>query len=197
MIKRKRMAALALVVLAVEMVSGCSHPIDYAGTPLNDQPAPDFRLTDQSGKPFRLHDQTGNEVVLFFGYTHCPDVCPTTLATIAQAYRHLSTSDRARVRVVFVTVDPTRDTPSILKRYVHLFDPSFVGLTGTKSALETVERAYHVWAQQLPNTGSSAGYLVAHSSNVYLIDAQGRERVLHDWNDSRSAIASDMRKVLS
>ena len=135
--------------------------------------------------------------MLFFGYTHCPDVCPTTLATIAQVYHHLDADDRNRVRVVFITVDPKRDTAAMLKRYMALFDPSFIGLTGSQHSLEAVERSYHVWAQPLPNSRSAAGYLVAHSSNVYLIDARGRERVLHDWNDSRAAIANDMVKVLS
>jgi protein SCO1/2 len=159
------------------------------------KPAPGFTLTDQDGKPFSLAGQHGREVILFFGYTHCPDVCPATMAQLAHVYRALSPAQRARVRVAFVTVDPQRDDPRTLKRYVDLFDPAFVGLTGSEAALDPVYGAYHVWHQRIPGSHGS-GYLVAHGGSVYLIDPNGDLRVLHDWTDSARSIASDVKELL-
>lgn len=152
---------------------------------------PGVALTDQDGRPFRLDAQRGREVVLFFGYAHCPDICPTTLAKLASAEKQLG-ARASSVVVAFVTVDPQRDTVPMLKRYVDLFDPRFYGLTGTPAALAAVYRAYHVWFQKLPNQGSAAGYLMAHSSAIYLLDPAGRLRVIHDWSDSTGALAHDM-----
>jgi protein SCO1/2 len=143
-----------------------------------------------------LADQRGHEVVLFFGYTHCPDVCPATMAQLARVYRTLTPAQRERVRVAFVTVDPGRDNPPTLKRYMALFNPAFVGLTGTERQLDPVYDAYHVWHQKLAGTKAS-GYLVSHGSSVYLIDPNGDLRVLHDWQDPASAIAADVKELLA
>jgi len=181
---------------AAAALAGCAHSAQhFTGTALPARPAPDFTLTDQNGRPFHLAGQHGREVVLFFGYTHCPDVCPATMAALAKVYHALKPAQRADVRVAFVTVDPQRDDPRTLKRYVALFDPAFVGLTGSDDALEPVYRAYHIYHQRLPGTRAS-GYLVAHSGSVYLIDPQGDLRVLHDWTDSVPSIASDVKELL-
>lgn len=185
-----------LLALAAASLVACSKPVVLEGTVLPVAPAPGFALTDQDGKSFDLASERGKAVVLTFGYTHCPDVCPTTLANLAQVVRHLG-PDAPRVQVLFVTVDPQRDTPAVLRRYVALFDRRFIGLTGVPGTLEPVYRAYHVWHQELPNQGSAAGYLMAHSSSIFLIDPQGRLRVLHDWTDARTAIASDVKALLS
>jgi protein SCO1 len=189
---RRLLLALGLAVA----MTACSPRVVLLGTVLPPAAAPDFVLTDQDGRPFDLAAERGKAVMLTFGYTHCPDVCPTTMANLAQVVRRLG-PDAAHVAVVFVTVDPRRDTPAVLRRYVGLFDRRFIGLTGTPGTLEPVYRAYHVWHQELPNAGSAAGYLMAHSTSIYLIDPQGRLRVLHDWTDARTAIASDLKALLS
>lgn len=157
--------------------------------------AADFILSDQNGKPFTLSSERGHGVVLFFGYTHCPDVCPTTLSALARAKRLLGPSGRD-VTVAFVTVDPSRDSRSVVGRYVRLFDPAFVGLTGTDAQLDAVYAAYHVFHQKLP-AKSAAGYLVAHSSTIDFIGRDGRIRDTGDWSDTPQQLAVDMKETIS
>lgn len=157
--------------------------------------APDFTLNDQNGHSFALSGQRGHVTVLFFGYTHCPDICPTSLATIASVIRQFGADADKQVRVAFITDDPARDTPQTLRRYVTLFDPWFFGLNGTSAQLGPVYKAYHVWFTRLPNRGSAAGYLLAHSSFMYFISKDGVVRYVHDWRDDRSSIARDLRKL--
>jgi protein SCO1/2 len=118
------------------------------------------------------------------------------MAQLARVYRELTPAQRERVRVAFVTVDPERDNPATIKRYVSLFNPAFIGLTGTKGQLDPVYDAYHVWHQKVPGTKAS-GYLVSHGGSVYLIDPNGDLRVLHDWQDPASAIATDVKELLA
>lgn len=158
--------------------------------------APDFTLTDQDGRPYTLSSHRGHEIALFFGYTHCPDVCPTTLSALARA-RKLLGSQGTQVDVVFVTVDPQRDSIPALRQYVRLFDPSFVGLGGTEQQLDKVYSAYHVFHQALPAQSSAAGYLVAHSSGITFIDPRGRIQSIGDWNDGPQDLAKEMRAALS
>jgi protein SCO1/2 len=158
--------------------------------------APDFTLTDQNSRPFQLSNLRGHTVALFFGYTHCPDVCPTTLAALARAKRQLGT-EGARFDVVFVTVDPQRDTKAVVAKYVRLFDPSFIGLTGTTAQLAPVYAAYKVYHQALPSHGSAAGYLVAHSSTVDFIDPHGHIRSFGDWSDTPAELAADVKQAES
>jgi protein SCO1 len=186
------------VAAAVLATAACAHraPQHFTGTVLPAKPAADFRLTDQNGRPFDLADQRGHAVILFFGYTHCPDVCPATMAQLARVFHTLTPAQREHVRVAFVTVDPQRDTSAELKRYIDLFDPSFIGLTGTPAQLAPVYDAYHVWHQRLRGT-QATGYLIAHGSSIYLIDPSGDLRVLHDWQDPASAIAADVKELLA
>ena len=188
--------ALVHVLLLLALVAGCSQPVHFDGTALTaTTPAPQVALIDENNRTFRLTDQHGKPVVLLFGYTHCPDICPTTLAKLARADRLLG-SEARDVTVAFVTVDPQRDTAPVLKRYVHLFDPNFVGLTGSAAALGTLYATYHVWHERLPNHAGATGYLMAHSSDIYMLDPSGNLRVIHDWNDSAGAMAHDMKALL-
>ena len=155
---------------------------------------PQVALIDQEGRSFRLTDERGSEVVLFFGYAHCTDVCPITLAKLVRADRLLGREAR-KATVAFVTIDPQRDTVSALKQYVDRFDPHFYGLTGSEAALDSFYTAYHVWHQKLPNHGTSGGYKVAHSSAIYMLDKNGQLRVIHDWGDSPAVLAHDMRAL--
>jgi protein SCO1/2 len=138
----------------------------------------------------------GRAVVLFFGYTHCPDICPTTLATIASALRRLGPQAPEKIQVAFVTDDPARDSPQTLGRFTSLFDPSFLGLSGSAAQMSPVYKAYHVWFQRLPNPGSAAGYLLAHSSIIYMIDKDGTLRFVHDWRDPMPAIQHDLKELV-
>ncbi len=178
-------------VLAAVLIFTHTRPPAFAGTPADGAPAPDFTLQDQDGKPFQLSAQHGNAVVLFFGYAHCPDVCPTTLANLERAKHMLSASKQSHVTVAFVTVDPERDTQRVLKRYVALFDPAFYGLTGDTTALDRVFADYHVWHQKIPSKDAGS-YLMAHTSEIYLIDGNGKLRVFHDYSDTPASIAHDL-----
>lgn len=157
--------------------------------------APDFTLTDQDGKPFTLSAHRGHPIALFFGYAHCPDVCPTTLSALARAKRKLG--DPSAFEVVLVTVDPKRDGPATLKRYVRLFDPAFIGLTGTEAQLDPVYAEYRV-VHAIDGTGKSAnGYAVTHSTAVQFIAPNGRLRGTGDWSDSVDDLAALMRQAQS
>jgi protein SCO1/2 len=148
--------------------------------------APDFTLTDQHGRPFTLADQRGHPVVLFFGYTHCPDACPTTLAHLAKAVA--SPGVPADVRVAFITVDPERDSPAVLNRYVALFDPNFYGLTGGLTTLDPVYSAYHTWRQAVPVHHGPNNYSMAHGTTVYYIGRNGALNGIGHWDDDTPAI---------
>jgi protein SCO1/2 len=189
--------AVAALVAACS-VAACAAPPQphFSGSALTPKPAFDFTLTDQHGAPFTLSSQHGKAVILFFGYTHCPDVCPATMAQLRRAYEDLTPAQRSDVQVVFVTVDPERDGPRALDRFIDVFDPSFVGLTGSEAQLAPVESAYHVFHQRIPGT-SGTGYLIAHTGAVYLIDPRGDLRVMHGWQDSARDIAGDVQKLLS
>ena len=158
-------------------------------------PAADFRLTDQHGRPFQLREQRGRAVLLFFGYTHCPDVCPTTLVTFKAVKEQLGGA-ASRVRFVFVTVDPERDTPERLREYVGYYDPDFVGLWGTPDQLKAVQSAYGVLAQKQPEPGAPGGYWVVHTAMTMLVDPQGNLRALYPFGTSAEEITADLRRLV-
>ncbi len=154
--------------------------------------APDFMLVDQDARPFALSTLRGHPVVLFFGYAHCPDVCPTTLARLARALR--SPGSPSDTRVAFVTVDPERDSPAVLKRYVRLFDPAFIGLSGSPQVLNGVYAAYHVLRQIVPAERGRGEYSVSHSTTVYYVGRKGTLNGLGNWDDAPLQIAHDMKQ---
>lgn len=156
--------------------------------------AADFNLTDQDGQPFRLSDQRENIVLIFFGYTHCPDVCPLTLSDFKWIKANLG-EQATKVRFVFVTVDPERDTAEVLKEYLSNFDPAFIGLTAAPETLEGVWKAYGVY-QAKQQLGSAAGYLVDHTARTYLIDQQGNLRLTYPFEMSKEDILADVRFLL-
>jgi protein SCO1/2 len=138
-----------------------------------DQPraAPALRLTDQDGRPFDLASLRGEPVLVYFGYTHCPDVCPTTLADIREALRLVDSP----VRVVFVTVDPARDDAGAMKQYVDYYQSGFIGLTGSEAEIAAAAEAWGVSYRKL-ESDSASGYAMAHSTEAYLVDAEGMLR---------------------
>ncbi len=159
-------------------------------------PAQDFTLRTDEGKPFRLHDWLGSVVLLYFGYTSCPDVCPTTLAEFAQVKKQLGPAAQ-RLRVALVTVDPERDTPRRLRTYTRVFDSTFLGLTGSRDTLASVWKAYGVYVQSHRVPGSSVGYGVDHSATTFVIDADGNLRLAIPFGTSVEDIRHDLQLLLT
>jgi len=154
----------------------------------------DFHLTDHTGKPRSLADFRGKAVVVFFGYTQCPDYCPTTLSELAATMTKLG-PDAARVQVLFVTVDPERDTQELLARYVPAFDPSFLGLRGDAQATDRVTRDFKILVQKNPGS-SPDNYTVDHSAGTYIFDPQGRLRVYVSYGQGPEVFVHDIRALL-
>ena len=154
--------------------------------------APDFTLSDQHGRPFKLSREHGHPVVLFFGYTHCPDVCPTILANLKSARAALGPKG-SDIVVALITVDAARDTKAELGEFVSAFDPSFLGLTGTAAQLKSVYRDYHVrYVKQAEGTG---GYLVSHTAFVYYIGRDGRVHGFGTWSDPQDILREDLKRI--
>ena len=154
----------------------------------------DFKLVDHNGTPRTLADYRGKAVVLFFGYTQCPDFCPTTLAELAEAMKRLG-PDAARVQVLFVTVDPERDTPALLKNYVPAFDPRFMGLYGDADATARTAKEFKVIYQKRP--GQTPGtYTMDHSAGTFIFDPSGKLRVYVGYGQGADVFAHDIREVL-
>lgn len=152
-----------------------------------------LELTDHAGRPRRLEDFRGKAVVLFFGFTHCPDVCPTTLADTAQALKALG-GDAQRVQVLMVTVDPERDTPEALAKYVTAFDPRFLGLRGDLAATQRAAKEFKIYFEK---RRSGEGYSVDHSGQSYVIDPRGRLRLLVRPERIAEDLAPDLRTLLA
>jgi protein SCO1/2 len=159
------------------------------------QAAYDFQLPAASGGTTSLHEMRGKLVLLFFGYTSCPDVCPTTMAVLRQVTSDLGALADG-VQVVFISVDPERDTPQRVQGYVSAFDPRFIGLSGSLDQLEAVWQAYGVYRQVDDASASLAGYLVAHSTRLYLIDPQGDLLLSYSYGTPPEDILSDLRRLL-
>jgi len=153
-------------------------------------PAPALRLTDQDGRPFDLASLRGTPVLVYFGYTHCPDVCPTTLADVREALRLVE----APVGVVFVTIDPARDDAAAMKQYVDYYASGFTGLTGAEAEVAAAADAWGVSYRKLEST-SAAGYAMAHSTETYLLDAAGMLRHHLFFGASPELIAERIREV--
>ncbi len=157
--------------------------------------ARDFALTDHNGKPRTLADFKGKVVVMFFGYTQCPDVCPTTMAELATVMQELGPL-ADRVQVLFVTIDPARDTQALLAKYVPAFDSRFLGLYGDQAATEKVAKEFKVFYQKVP--GKEPGsYTMDHTAGSYVFDPQGRIRLFVQHGQGAEPIAHDLKLLLS
>jgi len=191
----RRAAAIALALAAP--LAGCARqPPAFHGTTWDPpSPAPEIRLTDQHGEPFVLAEHRGQVVLVFFGFTFCPDVCPTTLSTWARVRRALG-PDASRVEFVFVTVDPERDDARRLAEHLAIFDDAIVGLTGTPGELQPVWDAFHIYHERREVDGGAGGYLVDHTSRVFVIDPAGRIRMTEDFNAPPDDVVDDVRALL-
>ena len=194
-----RAIAAALLVAASLGLAGCDklfapakspfQGVDVTGTDLGRE----LRLRDAQGRERSLADFRGKVVVVSFGYTHCPDVCPMTLSNLASAVKQLG-DDGSRVQVLFVTVDPERDTPQLLGEYVPAFNPGFIGLTGTPDEVARVTKDFHVYASARKDGDT---YVVDHSAQMFALDSQGRMRLVFAPDMAPKAIASDLRILLN
>jgi len=159
-----------------------------------DPPANDFVLTDQNGKPFHLSQLRGKVLFLFFGYTHCPDACPTTMAKLSQVYKLLG-RNASQVVTVFVSVDPHRDTSSVLKSYLAYFHMNAIGLTGTKEEIDVVVKEYGA-KYEIEESDSAAGYHVNHSTDLYLLDQKGELARTFNYADGTQVIVDGVKQLL-
>lgn len=192
----RRTAALVFVAGSA-LLGACSrdaHPYRLADVS-GHLPNLDFTLTADDGRPVTGDSFSGHTAFVYFGYTHCPDVCPETMARLMQVIAKLG-PDAKNVRILFISVDPARDTPQALHAYVDAFDPQHaVGLTGTDRQIKSIARRYRV-AYQTEQRDPDGGYEVTHSSAVYVFDARGRARLLATDNDAPDVIAQDVRRVI-
>lgn len=159
-----------------------------------NNPANDFALTDQNDKPFRLSQLRGKVVLLFFGYTHCPDACPTTMSKLSQVHKLLE-HNADQVVTVFVSVDPGRDTTSVLRNYLAYFHMNSIGLTGTKEEIDAVVKQYGA-KYEIEQSDSAAGYHINHSTDLYMLDQKGELARTFNYADGNHVILDGVRKLI-
>jgi protein SCO1 len=186
---------LALVAAAVGVWvaqrTGDQAPQLTSGTWLpQPRPVPEVSLVDQSGQPFTAQNLKGHPTLVFFGFTHCPDVCPTTLARLAQVVKAANVPD---LKVLLVSVDPERDTPALLERYVHAFSPDFGGVTGKPEEIERLAREFGVAIAKVDMGGGQ--YTVDHSAVVFLLNRQGQRVALFTPPYEITPVAADLHTV--
>jgi len=152
-----------------------------------------FKLVDQNDKPITEQDFKGEPFLVFFGFTHCPDVCPTTLFEVSEIFRALG-PDAKNLRAMFVTVDPERDTPAVMKDYLASFDPRIIGLTGDIDAITAAEKSYRVYAKKVPTDGG--GYTMDHTAIVYLMNKDGRFVAPFNMKRRPEEAAAELKRYL-
>ena len=194
---RRGVLSRLAAVLAVAALAGCgpSAPTFLASDVTGTSFGRDFELVDHQGQRRTLADFRGKVVVLFFGYTHCPDVCPTTLAELAEAMKQLG-PDARRVQVLFVTVDPDRDSQELLAKYVPAFDPTFLGLRGDADATARTTKEFKLIVQKQPGA-TPESYTVDHSAGTFVFDPQGRLRLYASYGQGTDVFVHDIRALLA
>ena len=183
-------AGLVLCTAVVLLVSGGSQGPTLPQVAAIGGP---FSLTDQNGRTVTDQDFKGRPFLVFFGFTHCPDICPTTMFEISEIFKKLG-PDGDRVRAVFITVDPERDTPAALKDYLSSFDPRIVGVTGDEAAITAVAKAYRAYYKRMPL--AEGGYTMDHTAIIYLMDKQGRFVAPFKLDKSPQEAAKELRKYM-
>ena len=190
------MPARLLLVLFAVLLAGCEPDatrfsnVDITGANY----ARDFRLTDFNGQVRSLADFRGKVVVVFFGYTQCPDVCPTTMTDMAEVKRRLGSAGD-RLQVIFVTLDPDRDTAEVLAQYVPAFDPTFIGLRGTRDETAAIAKDFKVFYQKVPGK-TETSYTIDHTAGSYVFDRDGRLRLFLRHAGAIDPIVADIEKLL-
>ena len=192
----KSVAACATLVLGFGLVAACSEKqqsftsIDLTGATY----AKDFELTDHNGQVRHLKDFSGKVVIMFFGFTQCPDMCPTTMLELAEIKKNLG-KDGDRLQALFVTVDPERDTPEILKAYMTNFDPTFLALTTTPEKLAELAKDYKVYYKKVPGK-TPTSYTMDHSAGSYVYDTEGQLRLFTRYGTGAAALTQDIQQLL-
>jgi len=164
-----------LILAFLLLLIGCKQ-YEFYGTPY-EKPAYDFKLKNTEGKDVKLSDFRGKIVLIFFGYTHCPDICPTALNKLSKVYEGLG-KDKEKVKVIFITVDPERDKPEVIKDYLSFFNKDFIGLYGSVEEIKKVAKEYMVFFRKV-DEGSKAGYLVDHTDAIFLVDKKGQLKLIY------------------
>jgi protein SCO1/2 len=188
------LACAAMALAGCDRIAGSKTPfngIDVTGAAMGRE----LKLTDFNGAPRSLADFRGKVVVVTFGYTQCPDVCPTTLADLSSAVKKLG-PDASRVQVLFVTVDPKRDKPELLRQYVPAFNPAFLGLYGDEAATKKATGEFKVYAQERAGK-TPERYTVDHTAQTFAFDREGRLRLVFGYGVTPEAMASDFRILLN
>ena len=188
-----------LILMAVSLVlAGCQSLFggyEFKGGQLDPPlPVPDFELMSTTGEPFRLSDTAGRLTLVYFGYTFCPDVCPLTMADVKQALAEMDHPEQ--VNVVFISVDPERDTPEVLARYLQAFGSDFIGLTDDFEKTQDVMGAFGAYAEKEDVSDSAAGYLVSHTSRLYLLDPQGEIILTYPFGFEPDDLRADLEYLL-
>ncbi|MDX1604948.1 MAG: SCO family protein [Candidatus Competibacterales bacterium] len=185
-----------LPCLLALLLAACSDPVDWKTRDISGlMPELAFTLTSERGEQVDAADYRGKALLLFFGYTHCPDICPLTLARLRAALNRLEPRQRQQVRVLFVSVDPARDDPARLREYTDAFGPDVTGLTGTQAQLQALTRRYRV-TYGYGDPDENGDYLVSHSSAVFAFDPEGEVRLLIRDEHGPEAIAADLQRLL-
>lgn len=199
---------VSVLFISVVLLAGCgaTAPRGQTATEQASQTEPrteldtpreitDFEMPSNTGESVKLSDLRGKPVLLFFGYTQCPDYCPATLGDFKQIKQDLG-DQGDDVAYVFISVDGERDTPDVLDSYVRNFDPSFIGLQGTSETLQPIAKDFGLYAKKNTDTQTAAGYLVDHTVATYLIDQEGRLRVIYPFEATPDLIARDVEALL-
>ncbi len=186
------------LALLLSFLSACKPAAEASKLVATDITGADFAqslsLTDHTGKPRTLADFKGKAVALFFGYTHCPDVCPTTMADMKQAMKMLG-SRADEVQVLFVTLDPARDTQEVLAQFVPSFDKRFIGLRGSELETAATAASFKIYVKKVEEQGKSV-YTIDHSAGTYVYDKVGKIRLYVDYGEKPADIANDIKQIL-
>ncbi len=195
-LSRRALVTLGAAALVASSVVGCGEQTAYSGIDITGADyATGFSLTDHNGQARTLEDFRGKAVVVFFGYTQCPDVCPTSLAELAQA-KQLLGEQGDRLQGLFVSVDPERDTPEIMREYMASFDPSFLALYAAPDALPELAKSFKVYYKKVEGS-TPTSYTMDHSAGSYVYDTQGRVRLYHRYASGAQGLADDVKKLLA
>lgn len=187
---------LLVSLTACDWMRGLWTPATFQNTDITGMAVPqNFAFTDHQGKPRKLADFKGKVAIIFFGYTHCPDICPTTMMHLANLMQRLDQSAQARTQVLFITMDPARDTSQQLAIYLRAFDPRFIGLNADTTTLSEITKTFKAYFQ--PAVAGAADYTLDHSSALYILDTQGKIRILARQADNTNALAHDINLLLA
>jgi protein SCO1 len=197
----KSIAALAIITLAITVFTGCTEKklefkaVDITGADYAKDFAADGAMLDHNGKPRSIKDFAGKVVVVFFGFTQCPDVCPGTMAELAEVKKLLG-KDGDKLQGIFITVDPERDTPAVLKAYMANFDPTFLALSTTPEKLAIVAKDFKTYYKKAPGRTESS-YTMDHSAGSFVYDTTGKVRLYTRYGTGPEALASDIKLLLN